>query len=92
MKKRKIRLNRNIIIEKIEKESFLYNPEKDEVFSLNDIGLLVVESLKRKSMEIPDIIKKISDSFSEEKKEIIESDIKDFISILEKNNLIRNTE
>ena len=87
MKKQKVKLNQSMIFEKLENEGFLYNPEKDEIFSLNETALLIIESLKNKERDAAEIVEIVFDIFNGEK-EVIEKDVEEFILELEKNNFL----
>ena len=77
-----MKLKKDIIFEQIEDEGFLYDTEKDSLFSLNDVGRFIVDLInkgKGKEEILKDIVKEYDVN-----KERAEKDLNEFLGTLKR--------
>ncbi|MCD4724779.1 MAG: PqqD family protein [Bacteroidales bacterium] len=72
----------------ISDSGFIFNPDTGESFSVNPIGLEMLEML-RNGREYEEIRKDILDKYKSDK-DTVEKDYHDFITMLKQYNLIEN--
>jgi hypothetical protein len=77
-----IRLNKNIAVSD---SGMLFNPGTGESFSVNPIGLRIL-NLLREGKEIPGVVQQLADEYEIEH-ETAERDLMDFISMLRHHQL-----
>jgi len=78
-------INKNV---SISENGFVFNPTTGESFSVNPIGVEIINMLKLKKAEA-DIKKQLIEKFNTDK-DTIEKDFYDFIQMLKSFNLLEN--
>ncbi len=81
-----MKLKDEIIFEQIEDEGFLYDTEKDKLFSLNDVGRFIVDLIAKKKSK-DDVLKKLTSEY-DVSIEQAEKDLDEFLDELNKQGFL----
>jgi hypothetical protein len=86
MAKNKFKLKKGLLVQKLDKQTVIFDSEKSCLLNLNDTASYIFNCLKR-GEDIDNIAEKLSKSYTVEKTKAIK-DVKEFINTLKKKKVI----